>query len=505
LENAIAMDSLLECEVCMERYTEIKRRPRSLPCGHSMCHTCIKDSLKTHMGYLECPFCRHTCCDTPKTAEDFPATFAILRILEPEQAEPEEITNPSAPNLDDDTPEKKETQLAITESYVMSCKEKLNYLDQHRYELESQMNSMQKQIDEYMREVERKNNEIKNLNSQIEKELCVINEVTKEGRDVQVRLEELKLRIFTNENVEEVDEYKVYSTSQEWNLTVATLLDNSSSLDDIEKLNDSLMVVQSALVGDGKTPTSNNLENELKIEETVLSKMKENHIVSQGAAAVEDITTFSNKLEKELMINEHDPSTLVSEMERILQMEKTEDGMTEVFIPLQLLQNLLDSSTLPKITRLTLHLEVEAMSPLPDLPKGAFSNIPLFILGLHSKLEDHHAEWCGRFIGHILAGRSGRCNWLVLNDTHLTDAGACEVISSLASSGVCITECFKIVSSVGLYDQKETELRKFAKSNILEGWDFKWKMSDINKKCIRTISEKTNQNQETTTKFYVNL
>lgn len=59
-----AESSLLECQVCFERFDfAVPRRPRSLPCGHVVCASCM-DTL-AHRGQagaqLECPFCRGTC------------------------------------------------------------------------------------------------------------------------------------------------------------------------------------------------------------------------------------------------------------------------------------------------------------------------------------------------------------------------------------------------------------------------------------------------------------
>lgn len=48
----------LDCDICFQGFDESDRLPRTLPCGHSFCHTCIIKSLKE--GPLLCPSCRKT-------------------------------------------------------------------------------------------------------------------------------------------------------------------------------------------------------------------------------------------------------------------------------------------------------------------------------------------------------------------------------------------------------------------------------------------------------------
>ncbi|XP_004614014.3 E3 ubiquitin-protein ligase NHLRC1 [Sorex araneus] len=57
-----AESSLLECQVCFERFEpRTPRRPRSLPCGHVLCVSCVRDLTHPRRLALECPFCRLPC------------------------------------------------------------------------------------------------------------------------------------------------------------------------------------------------------------------------------------------------------------------------------------------------------------------------------------------------------------------------------------------------------------------------------------------------------------
>ena len=47
-----------DCPVCMTTFDDISRRPRTLPCGHTMCGVCV-NALKAE-GQVTCPTCRTT-------------------------------------------------------------------------------------------------------------------------------------------------------------------------------------------------------------------------------------------------------------------------------------------------------------------------------------------------------------------------------------------------------------------------------------------------------------
>ncbi|XP_063116007.1 E3 ubiquitin-protein ligase NHLRC1 [Cavia porcellus] len=55
------LESLLECEVCCERFDPGPRRPRNLPCGHVLCLACVAGLTDPRSSALACPFCRRPC------------------------------------------------------------------------------------------------------------------------------------------------------------------------------------------------------------------------------------------------------------------------------------------------------------------------------------------------------------------------------------------------------------------------------------------------------------
>ena len=42
----------MECEVCMEVFDQLQRRPKFLPCGHTCCLGCLQQLAKPR-----CPTC----------------------------------------------------------------------------------------------------------------------------------------------------------------------------------------------------------------------------------------------------------------------------------------------------------------------------------------------------------------------------------------------------------------------------------------------------------------
>ena len=55
--QAAEMDELLQCSVCLERFDD----PRTLPCNHNFCRTCLEKiprNLEDRDGHIVCPCCR---------------------------------------------------------------------------------------------------------------------------------------------------------------------------------------------------------------------------------------------------------------------------------------------------------------------------------------------------------------------------------------------------------------------------------------------------------------
>ncbi|DBB17647.1 hypothetical protein WJX82_009161 [Trebouxia sp. C0006] len=73
------MEKVLECPVCLNTFqaTQECRRPRSLPCGHSVCSGCL-DTILRSWCRRNCPACRH-----PLTAYHvarYPRNFALEQV-----------------------------------------------------------------------------------------------------------------------------------------------------------------------------------------------------------------------------------------------------------------------------------------------------------------------------------------------------------------------------------------------------------------------------------------
>ncbi|XP_042211531.1 uncharacterized protein LOC121858943 [Homarus americanus] len=76
-----------ECSVCLDSYNERERRPRSLPCGHAFCSSCVTDLIKRDK--LTCPSCRvsHKATSTSQ----FPICYGmegLIRALKVHQVAP---------------------------------------------------------------------------------------------------------------------------------------------------------------------------------------------------------------------------------------------------------------------------------------------------------------------------------------------------------------------------------------------------------------------------------
>lgn len=84
---SIITTSLLDCPVCLESFNDRAQQPRFLPCGHSMCVTCLADIIKGPTAARHCPECRKPLpwvkispsIPTPPVAI-FPVCYALLRL-----------------------------------------------------------------------------------------------------------------------------------------------------------------------------------------------------------------------------------------------------------------------------------------------------------------------------------------------------------------------------------------------------------------------------------------
>lgn len=69
------MDDYLGCKVCYETYTETTR-PRSLPCGHTLCTSCLHEI--SEISSLRCPICKtfHVV-----SIENIPVNYELEEVL----------------------------------------------------------------------------------------------------------------------------------------------------------------------------------------------------------------------------------------------------------------------------------------------------------------------------------------------------------------------------------------------------------------------------------------
>ena len=69
---------MAECGVCYELYErEGDKCPKLLPCGHSLCLSCLSKTLEH--GHIKCPFCRMTLQILSGDAARFPTNEQILQ------------------------------------------------------------------------------------------------------------------------------------------------------------------------------------------------------------------------------------------------------------------------------------------------------------------------------------------------------------------------------------------------------------------------------------------
>nr|XP_053633564.1 uncharacterized protein LOC128689379 [Cherax quadricarinatus]XP_053633565.1 uncharacterized protein LOC128689379 [Cherax quadricarinatus]XP_053633566.1 uncharacterized protein LOC128689379 [Cherax quadricarinatus]XP_053633567.1 uncharacterized protein LOC128689379 [Cherax quadricarinatus] len=66
-----------ECQVCVDNYDQHLRRPRCLPCGHTVCSRCINIAIRRTQ--LTCPICRTK--HNARIAEDFSVNYSFEMLI----------------------------------------------------------------------------------------------------------------------------------------------------------------------------------------------------------------------------------------------------------------------------------------------------------------------------------------------------------------------------------------------------------------------------------------
>ena len=87
------MQSLLECGICLENFSTNDKKPVCLPCGHTVCKSCVSQMCKSGNS-VTCPFCKKV----HKTkVEDLPVNYMIIGAIE--QQKENEISEQAAKQI----------------------------------------------------------------------------------------------------------------------------------------------------------------------------------------------------------------------------------------------------------------------------------------------------------------------------------------------------------------------------------------------------------------------
>ena len=74
----------MECNVCLNEWSEQKCIPRMLPCGHSFCGDCLLLLFKPSSKELTCPKCLvpHKAESADKVDKVFPKNWALIALAD---------------------------------------------------------------------------------------------------------------------------------------------------------------------------------------------------------------------------------------------------------------------------------------------------------------------------------------------------------------------------------------------------------------------------------------
>ncbi|CAL4079490.1 unnamed protein product, partial [Meganyctiphanes norvegica] len=215
------MASKLECGVCFTRYNIKENRPKSLPCGHTICLSCVQDNLRARQGTMNCPFCRTPCGTGFKTSDDFPTTFALLDLLDSgEQKSTSKSVTPREKEKEN-LQKKKQAECDITGTQISNCNEHLLRLLHAKETQESAIHSIRlgrtKLLEDYKQEDKRLLEEEEKATSMKHQ----LDDIVAEGNDIVKGLEAMQDRVKSSNsllglNMASQDVQKYYTASQEW-------------------------------------------------------------------------------------------------------------------------------------------------------------------------------------------------------------------------------------------------------------------------------------------------
>ncbi|CAL4148668.1 unnamed protein product, partial [Meganyctiphanes norvegica] len=199
------MESLLECEICLVRCDNDDRKPRVLPCGHTVCAQCIASSIKANDGRLDCPFCRVSCGQGPGPleAEDFPINITIVKMLEAE-AQKASANNSPHHQPTESLEQMKQEEINITACHVLSCAGLMSRLKVHKQNLQSHQLIQAQMKTELLEALTRHQKQIDEMGTRIETELQSVEVVLSTGKSLMKNLEEGEERLQNSTNANEV-------------------------------------------------------------------------------------------------------------------------------------------------------------------------------------------------------------------------------------------------------------------------------------------------------------
>ncbi|CAL4079009.1 unnamed protein product [Meganyctiphanes norvegica] len=229
------MDSFLECEVCFEHYDEAERRPRSLPCGHSVCHCCLVDNIATNAGYLTCPFCRISCSDTPVIAEDFPTNYTLLRISEKSLREAAVCPTASDQLKKLNSNLKRENKTTL--KHIQSCHENFTFLKNYKSKLKAYKQSNEHALDELKWAFDQLTLSIEHMNA----EFCQIEDVEVKGDNLREDLFNIQENLSDVTSMQSLESVchgarKSYTATKRWAASIRKNLMDSEVIPACEKL-----------------------------------------------------------------------------------------------------------------------------------------------------------------------------------------------------------------------------------------------------------------------------
>ncbi|KAE8742342.1 hypothetical protein FOCC_FOCC012142 [Frankliniella occidentalis] len=83
----------LKCDSCLLKFDLDSHRPKSLPCGHTICKECVENPA---LG-TKCPTCKKAF--EKRRPQNLPDTAIVVRLLEDEEAPPSKKPKTENPNL----------------------------------------------------------------------------------------------------------------------------------------------------------------------------------------------------------------------------------------------------------------------------------------------------------------------------------------------------------------------------------------------------------------------